>query len=62
MPMQYIDGFIQQYYPIFAGFMVDYKEQVVLTEVKSGQYCIIYYILSYKRGDLLSTISSKWPR
>ena len=57
--MQYTDRFIQQYYPILTGFITDYKKQVVLIEIKSGQYCIIYYIPPHKRGDLLSTISGK---
>ncbi|OCK86542.1 uncharacterized protein K441DRAFT_599202, partial [Cenococcum geophilum 1.58] len=62
MPMRYADRFIRQCYPILTRFIADYKEQVILTEVKLGQYYIMCYILPYKRGNLLSTISGKWPR
>ena len=62
MPMRCADGFIRQCYPILAGFMADYEEQVVLTGVKSGQHCTMCHVPPHERGDLLSTMSGKWPR
>jgi hypothetical protein len=61
MPMQYINRFIQQCYPILARFIANYKKQVMLIEMKLKQHYIIYYIPSYKQSDLLSTMSGKWP-
>ena len=41
--IQYANRFKQRCYPILAGLMVDYKEQVLITGVKANMQCFICY-------------------
>lgn len=43
------NGFKQCCYPIFAGLMVDYKEQVLITRIKSNRLYSICHVLPKKR-------------
>jgi hypothetical protein len=46
------DGYVRLCYPIIAGMTVDYKEQALITRVKSRQHCSICIVLSDKRENL----------
>ena len=39
------DGFKRCYYPIFAGVMLDYKEQIHITRIKTNMQCSICHII-----------------
>ena len=39
--MIFIDEHVQQYQPIISDISVDYKEQIVITNIKSGTQCFI---------------------
>ena len=39
----YVDGYKRRCYPVLAGLMMDYKEQVLITGIKTNmQYSICY--------------------
>ena len=40
--IEYTDRKIRQYYPIIYGIIADYKEQVLITNIKTQQHYIIY--------------------
>ena len=42
--MIYVDGLKRCYYPILAGVIVDYKEQVFITEIKANVQCSICHV------------------
>lgn len=46
------DGYTRHCYPIIAGFMVDYEEQVLITGVKSGRHCSICQVPPDERENL----------
>ena len=48
--------FKQCYYYVFAGLMVDYKEQVFITGVKANMQCSICHILPKK----IERVTKKW--
>ena len=52
----YTDGQDRHYFPLLAVFMANYKEQVMLTGIKSGCKYSTYYIHINKRHDLTTTI------
>ena len=63
----YIDNYKKRYYPIPAGFILDYKEQVCITGIKANMQYSIYHIqpkkkrinnLVMKAIDLLVNINS----
>ena len=37
-------GFKRRCYPVFAGLMVDYEEQVLITGVKANMQCFICHV------------------
>ena len=41
-----------QYYPIIAGFMIDYEEQVLITGIKKAQHYSICTVPPYERENL----------
>ena len=43
------DGFQQRCYPVVAGLMIDYKEQVLITSIKANIQCSICYVPPKKR-------------
>ena len=45
----YADGYKRRYYPILAGFMVDYEEQVHITGIKANMEFSIYHVLPKKK-------------
>ena len=45
----YVNSFKWPYYSIFAALMIDYKEQVLITDIKTNMQYFIYYILPSKR-------------
>ncbi len=46
------DGNVGQCHPIIAGMSVDYKEQVVITGIKSGMQCSICQVTPNERENL----------
>ena len=46
------DGYNRQCYPIIAGFMVDYEEQVLITGIKKAQHCSICIVPPHERENL----------
>ena len=46
------DGHNRQCYPIIAGFMIDYEEQVLITGIKKAQHCSICTVPPHKRENL----------
>ena len=46
------DGHNRQCYPIIAGFMADYEEQVLITGIKKAQYCSICTVPPHERENL----------
>ena len=46
------DGFTRHCHPIIAGMMVDYKEQVLITSIKSNSHCSICQVPPNKREHL----------
>ena len=52
-----IDGFKRRYYPILAGVMVDYKEQVLITGIKRNVQCSVCHVSPQKQENLTKT----WP-
>jgi hypothetical protein len=49
------DGLNRYYYPIIAGFMTDYEEQITITGVKYGIHYIICHVEQQEREDLNGT-------
>jgi hypothetical protein len=49
----YTDSNNQQYFSILAEMIVNYKEQALITRVKSSQHCTIYTVPLSKYKDLL---------
>ena len=43
------NGFKQRCYSVFAGLMVDYKEQVLITGVKANMQCSLCHVPPKKR-------------
>ena len=52
--VRYVDGRNRRCYLVIAGFIADYKEQVLITRVKSRVYYILYYVPPSKREILSS--------
>ena len=50
------DGFKQRCYPILAGLMVDYEEQVLITGVKANMQCSICHVPLKER----ERVTKKW--
>ena len=50
------DGFKRRCYPIFAGLMVDYEEQVLITGVKTNMQCSICHLPPKER----KRVTKKW--
>jgi hypothetical protein len=46
------DSFMQKYYPIIARMIVNYEEQILITGIKSGQYCSICQVPPKERKNL----------
>ena len=46
------DGHNRQCYPIIAGFMADYEEQVLITGIKKAQHCSICTVPPHERENL----------
>jgi hypothetical protein len=46
------DGHTRQCYPIIAGFMADYEEQVLITGIKKAQHCSICIVPPHERENL----------
>ena len=42
--IRYADGFKRRCYPVLAGLMVDYEEQVLITGVKANMQCSICHV------------------
>ena len=40
----YADSFKRRFYPVFVGLMVDYEEQVLITDVKANMQYSIYQV------------------
>ena len=51
------NGFKRRWYPILAGVMVDYKEQVLITGVKKNMQCYVCHVFPQERENLTKT----WP-
>ena len=47
--IQCVDSFKQRCYPVFAGLIVDYKEQVLITGIKANMQCSICHVIPKKR-------------
>ena len=52
------DENVRKYHLIIAGTSVNYKEQVVITDIKSDMQYSICQVLSIKRKNLCK----KWPK
>ena len=50
------NGFKRRCYPVLAGLMVDYKEQVFITGVKANMQCFICHVLLKEREH----VTKKW--
>jgi prepilin-type processing-associated H-X9-DG protein len=48
----YADGHVRKCYPIIAGIMADYKEQVLITGIKKAQHYSICVVLPNERENL----------
>ena len=48
--MVYANDYIKHCYPIQANLMLDYKEQVLITGIKSNMQCSIYNVLPKKKS------------
>jgi hypothetical protein len=46
------DGHHRQCYPIIAGFMTDYEEQVLITGIKKAQHCSVCTVPPHERENL----------
>ena len=51
-----VDDFKRRCYPVLAGLMIDYKEQVLITGVKANMQCFICYVLPKERKH----VTKKW--
>ncbi len=51
------DRHIRQCHPIIAGMSVDYKEQVVITGIKSGTQCSMFQVPLEERENLCKTLA-----
>ena len=51
-----VNGFKQCCYPVFVGLIIDYKEQVLITSVKTNMQCFIYHVLPKEREHVIK----KW--
>ena len=47
-----VDRYNRKCYLIIVGFIVDYKEQVLIIGIKKAQYCSICIVLPNKRENL----------
>ena len=47
--IRYADDFKRRCYPVFAGLIVDYKEQVLITDVKANMQCAICHVSPKER-------------
>ena len=50
--MKCADGYYRQCYPIIAGFMTDYEEQVLITGIKKAQHCSVCTVPPHERENL----------
>ena len=55
--MIYTDSLKRHCYPILAGVIVDYKEQVLITGIKTNMQCFVCYVSPKKQENLTKT----WP-
>ena len=46
------DGYTRRCYPIIAGFMADYEEQVLITGIKKAQHYSICIVLPHEQENL----------
>ncbi len=53
--MMCADGRVRRCHPIIAGMSVDYKEQVVITGIKSGMQCSMCQVPPEERENLCKT-------
>ena len=53
--MIYADGRVQQCHPIIAGINIDYKEQVVMTDIKSEMQYFMCQVSPEERENLCKT-------
>ena len=51
--MKCADGYYRQCYPIIAGFMTDYEEQVLITGIKKAQHCSVCTVPPHERENLI---------
>ena len=51
----YVDSYKRRCYPVLAGFMVDYKEQVFITGIKANMQCSICHV-SPKEKELVTRL------
>ena len=51
----YADSYKRRCYSILESFIVDYKEQVLITGIKGNMQCLIYYILP-KEKELVTRL------
>ena len=45
----YVDGYKRRCYPVLAALMVDYKQQVLIIDIKANMQCSICHVLPKKR-------------
>lgn len=55
----YADKNIQQYHSIIVSISVNYDEQIVITDIKSGIQCLMYQVSSKKHKNLYKIWSKK---
>lgn len=58
--LMYVDNYKYYCYFILISFIVDYKEQVFITNIKANMQCLICYVLS-KKKELVITCKSDKP-
>ncbi len=57
--MKCVDSQYRRCFSLLSRFVCDYEEQVIITDVKSEQHCIICRISSGERENLESTWSRR---
>lgn len=51
--LECVDGYIRYYYPVLAGLIVYYKEQVLIIYIKINMKCSICHFLTKERKFLM---------
>ena len=54
------DDYIRECFLIITGFMTDYEEQTVITEIKCNQQCVICTVSSAQRQNLTARVWEPW--